>query len=99
MRWNQNLYRRLALRLALVMLFARFDVLAYGGEGIKPLLRRCGSCPPNQSSRNPITGDSQEICAGPHKTEHEQRAKFRSGQGVKLLTNHADLDAQAANAF
>eukprot|EP00913_Durusdinium_trenchii_P018038 g16950.t1 len=65
-KWNQDLYR--------------FDVLAYGGDGIRPLYR-AGSCPPNQG-RNPIT-------------EREMKGRHTSGQGVRMVTNHSNLDAQA----
>ncbi|CAK9058387.1 unnamed protein product [Durusdinium trenchii] len=82
-KWNQDLYR--------------FDVLAYGGDGIRPLYR-AGSCPPNQG-RNPITGDAGEGQDGykspRRKTEHEMKGRHTSGQGVRMVTNHSNLDAQA----
>lgn len=81
-KWNQDLYR--------------FDVLSYGGEGIRPLYRTA-SCPANQGNGNPITGDAKETVKSPRKktTEHEQKARDKGGQGVRMLTNHASLDAQA----
>lgn len=80
-KWNQDLYR--------------FDVLSYGGDAIRPLFR-AGSCPPNQSSANPITGDVKDNVKSPRrKTEHEQKGREKAGQAVPMLTNHTDLDAQA----
>ncbi|CAJ1392494.1 unnamed protein product, partial [Effrenium voratum] len=79
--WNQDLYR--------------FEVLAYGGEGTRPLYRST-SCPPKHSARNPVTGEQQDGYRTPRRpTEHEQKAREMSGQGVRLLTDHSILEEKA----
>jgi len=81
--WNQDLYR--------------FEVLSYGGEGCRALYRAT-SCPhkPSSAGRNPITGQIQDENRTPRRpTEHTQKAREKAGKGVKTLTNHQDLEAEA----
>jgi len=78
--WNQDLYR--------------FEVLSYGGDVCRALYRTA-SCPPKSGSRNPITGQQDENKTPRRPTEHEQRARDKSGKSVKTLTNHHVLEKEA----
>ncbi|CAE7579092.1 unnamed protein product [Symbiodinium natans] len=72
-----------------------FEVLSYGGDGCRALYR-AASCPLKSSSRNPITGQAQDENRTPRRpTEHVQKAREKAGKGVKSLTNHHDLEAEA----